>query len=145
MAAKVVFLVAALMLAAFVVAEAHEHAKKPEKSSLKVVLHNLATRDVSFKNANFPKYSSEVVVAKGKWSAIDPVVVSFEYPVMRLIVSTKMNNGTPRSKLLKLDLVHWFRKSLEGKKFIVLTAVESWKKEFLFVKLNGAIIRIVKL
>lgn len=145
MAAKVVFLSAVLVVAAFAVAEAHDHPGMPEKISLKVILHNLANREVSFKNANFPKYSSEVVVPKGKWSAIDPVVVSFEYPVMRLTVSTKMNNGTPRSKLLQLDLVHWFKKSLIGKKYIVLTAVESWKSEFLFVKLNGDIVRIVKL
>lgn len=142
-ASKVVFLVAALTL--FVVAEAHPEGRR-EEISIKVILHNLATRDVSFKNVNFPKYSSEVVVAKSKWSAIEPVVVTPEHPVMRLLVSTTMNNGTPRSKLLKLDLVvPWFRRSLEGKKFIVLTAVESWKKKFLFIKLNGDIIRIVKL
>jgi len=145
MAVKVVFLVAALLVATFVVAEAHEHQGNPVKVSLKVILHNLANRDVSFKNANFPKYSREVVVPKRKWSAIDPVVVSFEHSVMRLVVSTKMNNGTPRSKLLQLDLVHWFKKSLLGKKYIVLTAVESWKSEFLFVKLDGDIVRIVKL
>lgn len=148
---KVAFLVAVLALcAAFVVAEAHEGEHdgwhgKPDKISLKVILHNMASRDVTFRNLNFLNYTNDVLVKKNEWSAIEPVDVTFKDPVMRLTVTTKRNDGTIRTKLLQLDLVHYYKKSLKGKKYIVLTAVESWKKKFLFVKLDGQIIRIVKL
>ena len=150
MATRAVFTVVALLVAAFVVAEADVVAKvepvKSESFSFKIILHNLASRDVTFRLVNLGPRAYDVVVGKGdQWSAIGPLKVDLRFPVMRLIVSVYDNNNVLRKKPLELDLARRFGKSLKGKKFIVLTAVESWKQEFLFIKLGSEIVRRIKL
>uniref|UniRef100_A0A7I4F593 Late embryogenesis abundant protein LEA-2 subgroup domain-containing protein n=2 Tax=Physcomitrium patens TaxID=3218 RepID=A0A7I4F593_PHYPA len=136
MAFKAVFLLVALLAAVSAVAEAHE--EKSDRFSLKIILHNTASRDVSFKLVNLGKHAYDTVVGKGdQWSAIGPVIVNLKFPVMRLAVSVTNKSYVLRKKLLKIDLERRFgRDYLKGKKFIVLTAQESWKKEFLFIKLG---------
>ncbi|XP_024396191.1 uncharacterized protein [Physcomitrium patens] len=145
MAFKAVFLLVALLAAVSAVAEAHE--EKSDRFSLKIILHNTASRDVSFKLVNLGKHAYDTVVGKGdQWSAIGPVIVNLKFPVMRLAVSVTNKSYVLRKKLLKIDLERRFgRDYLKGKKFIVLTAQESWKKEFLFIKLGRDIVQRIKL
>ncbi|KAG0566480.1 hypothetical protein KC19_7G067100 [Ceratodon purpureus] len=143
MANKAVFTVVALLLAAFVVAEA---GVESESFDFKIILHNKASRDVTFRLVSLGSHAYDVTVAKwGQWSAIGPLKVDRKDSVMRLIVSVRNKSYVLRKKPMELDLARRYGEGLQSKKFLVLTAVESWKQEFLFIKLGTEIVRRVKL
>ncbi|KAG0558392.1 hypothetical protein M758_10G023000 [Ceratodon purpureus] len=159
--AKLLLLIATLLVAATVVAEAHSAAPAPAPApvtsphlgtksgllSMKLILHNVAKRPVTFKLVN-PVVSKPVVALKGKWNAIEPALFSAKHTNLLVSVTVENNKHVMVNKTLKINLLQHFKTSeLKGKKFLVLTAVESWswKSKYLLITMGELVVLTIKL
>lgn len=155
--AKFLLLVATLLVATAVVAEAGGVAavapppavSLPVKSvfSIKLILHNVATRPVTFKLIK-PVVSSPVVALKNKWTAIAPAVLSAKQTTLVVSVTLQNNKLVTVKKTLIIDLLKHFKAAeLTGKKFLVLTAVESWswKKKYVLITIGEVVVLSIEL
>ncbi|XP_024367978.1 uncharacterized protein [Physcomitrium patens] len=151
--AKLLFLVAVLVIAAAVAADAHvapalapaaakapaptpvpaparaPFVKKDSSFSLKCVIHNVATRDVAVKLVVRGKDAAKRVVAKsGQWTAIGPVKLGCSVPVVHVWVTVKNNRGWAVTKSFPIRLAE-FLKNVVPKctKVLALTAFEKAK------------------
>jgi hypothetical protein len=150
--AKLLFLVALLVVAAAVAADAHVSpltppspkaaspvpvlapsrspiVKKESTFSLKCIIHNVATRDISVKLIVRGEDAAKAVVAKaGQWTAIGIVKVGCSVPVVHVWVSVKNNKGCAVTKTFPIKLAE-FLKNIEPKcsKVLALTACEEGK------------------
>lgn len=152
--ARLLVLVAAFMLAAAVVAEATVIAPAPLPAvslkgtfSIKLILHNVAHRPVTFKLVS-PVVSSPVVCLKNKWNAIAPTLISSKHTMLHVSVEVENNKHVAVKKNVTIDLLkHFDVAELKGTKFLVLTAVESWswKTKYLLITMGEVVVLSFKL
>ncbi|KAG0602563.1 hypothetical protein M758_10G023400 [Ceratodon purpureus] len=142
--ARVLLLCALVLLATSAIADAHilqgfttsapKVSKKP--ASVKLVVHNVADRKVTFTCVELGKDAKPVTADKGEWTAIGPIDVTLDKnSILHLTVTV----GTGKrygfvKKSLMINLLKQFQYNLEGSKFLVLTAVENSQQRTL--KLN---------
>lgn len=130
----------------FSVAEAHlsgyttnlsaNSARKP--ASVKVVVHNVADRTLTFTCAELGKGAKPVVAEKGQWTAIGPIAVTVKKnSILHLTVTvgTGKRYGVVRKSMV-INLLKQFQYNLEGSKFVVLTAIENAREQTLKIKLG---------
>ncbi|XP_024399412.1 uncharacterized protein [Physcomitrium patens] len=123
----------------------HHHYHHDHDFSLKLILHNVAKRAVTFKLVK-PLISRAVVVPPHKWSSIAPFTP--KYPSIEVVVIVENKTYKTVTKNLKINLLqHFGHKELKGDKFLVLTAVESWswKSKYLLVTIGEVVILSIKL
>jgi len=141
--ARGLFLCAVVLFAACILADAHvsgytttRNARKP--CSVKVVVHNVADRMVTFTCAELGKGAKPVVADKGRWTAIGPIDVTVEKnSILHLTgtVGTGKRYGLVRKSMV-INLLKQFQYNLEGSKFVVLTAIENARERSLTIKLG---------
>jgi len=136
------FLCALVLFSACILTEAHlsgfttKTGKKP--CSVKVVVHNVADRSMSFTCSEFGKGVKPFLAEKGKWTAIGPINVAVEKnSILHLTVTvgTGKRYGVVRKSLV-INLLKLFQYNLEGSKFVVLTAIENAREQTLKIKIG---------
>lgn len=151
--AKLLLLVA-VMLAAFVAAEAVAVAPAPlpthaakNSLSIKLILHNVASRNVTFKLVS-PVVSNPVVCVPKTWNAIPPTLISSKKTTLRIAVGVVTNKLVAVKKNITINLLnHFDAEELKGQRFVVLTAVESWswKTKYLLITIGEVVVLSFKL
>jgi len=157
--AKLLFLLAALVVAAAVVAEANVSppvaapAPPPAatyptgKFSLKLILHNVVDRNVTFKLVT-PVVSKPVVALPNTWNAIAPALLSTKRRTIGVSVTVKTDKHVSVTKIFTIYLLKHFKASeLKGEKFLALTAVKSWswKSKYLLITIGDDVVLSIKL
>lgn len=151
--AKLLLLVA-VMLAAIVAAEAVAVAPAPlpaltvkNQFSIKLILHNVASRNVTFKLVS-PVVSNPVVCVAKTWNAIPPTLISSKQTTLKVSVRVVNNKHVAVKKNFTINLLnHFDAEELKGKTFVVLTAVESWswKTKYLLITIGEVVVLSFKL
>ena len=143
--ARAFLLWALVLLATGAIADAHpltayttssKVAGKP--ASVKLVVHNVANRKVSFTCAELGKDAKPVTADKGQWTAIGPIEVTVEKNAilhLTVTVGTGQRYGFVKKSLV-INLLTQFQYNLEGSKFLVLTVIENARERTLKIKLG---------
>lgn len=113
-------------------------ALRPRPASVKLVVHNVADRTITFTCAELGKSAKPVVAEKGHWTAIGPIEVFVEsnaFLHLTVTVGTGKRYGVVRKSMV-INLMKHFQSKLEGSKFLVLTAIENARERTLKIKVE---------
>lgn len=166
--AKAIFIFAVLLLAAAAtidagVSPAPAPAPKPgvvlpkvpaTKSALvKVLILNKSSKDLVIKVKELGPKAKAIVAKADKWTGVGEFKVSLTLNhILHLTVSVKNEKNMLVTKELALNLFNRVKRDLEGKKFVVLKAVEDRKKlangkvkKFLSIWLDAKIVLSINL
>jgi hypothetical protein len=145
--ARALFLCALVLLATCAIADAHTLTAYTQKAatksaSVKFVVHNVASRKVTFTCAELGKYPEPVTADKGQWTAVGPIDVTVEKnSILHLTVTVETGKryGSVKKSLL-INLLKQFQYDLEGSKLLILTVIENARERILKLKLGKRVI-----